>query len=69
MKFIPSTSKPSDGNVFARSSGIGGSCDSSTDCRQILAKDSFDVFSVIFEILYPSAPVNIKSELQSADID
>src|SRR5882724_7442156 len=47
MKPSPSTSKPSGGKVFATSSGIGGRCASSTDCRQTFANASFELFSVI----------------------
>src|SRR6266481_1867525 len=47
MNPSPSTSRPSGGNVFATSSGIGGRCASSTDCTQTLANASFELFSVI----------------------
>src|SRR6266446_1165271 len=47
MKPSPSTSRPSGGNVFATSSGIGGRCASSTDCTHTLANASFELFSVI----------------------
>src|SRR6266487_434474 len=46
MKPSPSTSKPSGGNVFATSSGIGGRCASSTDWTQTFANASFELFSV-----------------------
>src|SRR5213592_3028232 len=46
MNPSPSTSKPSDGNDCATSSGIGGRCASSTDCTHTLANASFELFSV-----------------------
>src|SRR5205814_9632799 len=40
-----SSSKPWGGSVSATSSGIGGNWISSTDCKQTLANDSFELFS------------------------
>src|SRR5437762_11950659 len=47
MKPRPSMSRPSEGKVFATSSGMGGRCASSTDCTQTFANASLELFSII----------------------
>ena len=71
----PSTSKPSGGNDFTTSSGMGGRCASSTDCTQTLANASFELFSVTLRSftrplgsttkLRRSVPILIKSRFCS----